>query len=253
MKFRLKSPLVSILCGVLLLCGCWNQLSPAERQIADSILAHWENWVPARQQDGSAPLLTFAELYRGLNAEQTAFLDRLRAIKPSNLDYDPKLSFVKIAGQKIKSNGQESVIPPQYLPQRVYDAYEVMMQAMEKDLGRRLYIESGYRSPAYQLYTFLYYCPKHNYSLKETRRWVALPGRSEHGDPSRQAIDFINEEGINGDNEGQTPETFEQLPEFHWLVKNATRFGFELSYPRGRKKDAYEPWHWRYVDQSLQK
>ena len=102
----------------------------------------------------------------------------------------------KIEGQKILKKGQPEEIGAQYLPPDVFYAFETMMAAMEKDLGRSLYVESGYRSPAYQLYTFLFYGPKHGYSLKETNRWVALPGHSEHGDPQRQAIDFINEKGF---------------------------------------------------------
>ncbi|HBG26392.1 MAG TPA: hypothetical protein DDX75_04795 [Phycisphaerales bacterium] len=61
--------------------------------------------------------------------------------------------------------------------------------------------------------------------------------------PRRQALDFINENGINGDG---CPEQFEALPEFAWLIKNADRFGFILSYPEDAKEGiTYEPWHWR--------
>ncbi len=115
---------------------------------------------------------------------------------------------------------------------------------MEKDLGKYLMIESGYRSPAYQLYLFVFYLQNHDYSIKETNRWVALPGTSEHGDPSRQAIDFINQEGISGENH---PEDFEELDEYEWLTQKASGFGFVLSYPRNNPTNsAFEPWHWRF-------
>jgi D-alanyl-D-alanine carboxypeptidase len=40
-------------------------------------------------------------------------------------------------------------------------------------------------------------------------------------------------------------ETFERSPAFAWLQRNASRFGFALSYPRGNRHGiAYEPWHW---------
>ena len=39
----------------------------------------------------------------------------------------------------------------------------------------------------------------HSYSIRETAKFVALPGYSEHGDPNHQAIDFINENGVNQD------------------------------------------------------
>ncbi len=119
-----------------------------------------------------------------------------------------------------------------------------MMEVMESDLGKRLLVESGYRSPAYQLYLFMFYMPKHGYSIRETNRFVALPGYSEHGNPQKQAIDFINAEGVNGEDH---PELFEALPEYDWLQKRAQWFGFHLSYPRDNEQHtAFEPWHWRF-------
>jgi D-alanyl-D-alanine carboxypeptidase len=138
------------------------------------------------------------------------------------------------------------LVGPQFLPINVHEAYEAMMVAMEQELGKRLYVESGYRSPAHQLYLFLVYLPKHNHSIRETNRFVALPGHSEHGAPSRQAIDFINAEGINGE---ENPEAFEVLPEYAWLTQQAPRFGFVLSYPRNNPwNTSFEPWHWHYED-----
>jgi D-alanyl-D-alanine carboxypeptidase len=38
---------------------------------------------------------------------------------------------------------------------------------------------------------------------------------------------------------------FEQTQAFEWLTRNAGRFGFTLSYPRGNSYGfIYEPWHW---------
>lgn len=250
-------------------CGCakkWDGLSTEEKIILHRILAHWETWVPARQKEGTAPLITFEELYSGLAPGEREFLDRVRAINPrKSFGFQGKYLGNEIAGIIFKRIENQEIIPPplpsprlvgggeeggrklldpQYLPEKVYEAYEIMMQAMEKDLGKRLLVESGYRSGAYQLYTFLFYLPKHGYSLAETGHWIALPGYSEHGAPQIQAIDFINQEGINGED---NVEEFERLPEYEWLLKNAGKFGFELSYPRGRKGITFEPWHWRYV------
>ncbi len=224
-----------------------SSLSQKDRATLTSILDYWETWVPDKKKEGKAPLISFKQLYHGLSAEQQEFLDRIRAIKPSDKDFDPLLSFEKIEGQQILRDGKPLILDIQYLPEPVYQAYEKMMAAMKEDLGKRLWVESGYRSPAYQLYTFLYYTPKHHYSIEETNEWVALPGHSEHGDPENQAIDFVNEEGINGDSDfGQTAEDFEKLPEYEWLQKNAEKFGFVLSYPRGHQSTTFEPWHWRY-------
>jgi len=134
-------------------------------------------------------------------------------------------------------------LPPQFLPRDVNERYTKMMEAMQKDIGKRLYLESGYRSSAYQLYLFIDSLKNHNYSIRETAKYVALPGYSEHGCPRRQALDFINEDGVNGDG---NPQEFEDLPEYAWLTKNAGKFGFILSYPKDANEGiTYEPWHWR--------
>jgi zinc D-Ala-D-Ala carboxypeptidase len=39
--------------------------------------------------------------------------------------------------------------------------------------------------------------------------------------------------------------------EFEWLVNNAHKFGFILSYPKDNEYYIYEPWHWRYVGVAL--
>jgi D-alanyl-D-alanine carboxypeptidase len=74
-------------------------------------------------------------------------------------------------------------------------------------------------------------------------RNVALPGYSEHGYPPRQAIDFITADGISFGPE----KVFDETQEYGWLLKNAQKFGFYLSYPKNNKQEmAFEPWHWHY-------
>ena len=58
------------------------------------------------------------------------------------------------------------------------------------------------------------------------------------------AIDFINANGVNGE---KNVAEFEALPEFQWLLRNAGKFGFVLSYPKNAGFGiTYEPWHWHY-------
>ena len=227
-------------------CAKKDAISSKEKAIVQKILKHWETWVPARKRDGTAPLMTFPELYQGLDTESQGFLEKIKNLKPGGRLDVSSSSFEKLNGQDYLKNGEPAVLPAQYLPRWTYEAYRSMMDEMRRDLGKVLLVESGFRSPAYQLYTFLFYLPKHHYSISETRRWVALPGHSEHGNPDLQAIDFINQQGINGDDEGQTAETFEKLPEFDWLMRRGKEFGFELSFPRSGKDTTYEPWHWRF-------
>jgi LAS superfamily LD-carboxypeptidase LdcB len=228
-----------------------DRLSPEDATRLQAILQHLEPSIASHKQLGTVNLLTWDELYQPLAEEERAWLDAFRALKGTDLGatshYFGELTepdVVPVGPQEILKDSHLTPLDAQFLPRDVADAYEAMMQTMERDLGKRLLVESGYRSPAYQLYLFLFYLPKHDHSIRETNRFVALPGHSEHGYPLRQAIDFINQEGINGEDH---PEEFEALPEYAWLQEHAHEFGFFLSYPRDNPHHtAFEPWHWHY-------
>lgn len=48
-----------------------------------------------------------------------------------------------------------------------------------------------------------------------------------------------------------TSQTFAQTDEYQWLLDNAHRYGFILSYPEGNQFYIFEPWHWRFVGREL--
>ena len=69
----------------------------------------------------------------------------------------------------------------------------------------------------------------------------APPGFSEHH--TGCAVD-INTPGCVA-----REEPFEDTEAFAWLMANAGRFGYTLSYPRGNSLGfIYEPWHWFFRD-----
>ena len=225
-------------------------LDQREKKLRQSVVQALVPFVDQRKKEGTAPLITWQELYARLKPGQIAFLEEFRKVEPAQVggasrrlpQAAPNVRFQRLDRQVILKEGKPFKLDTQFLPEAAYQAYLRMMDAMERDLGKRLLVESGYRSPAYQLYLFLFYMPKHGYSVRETNRHVALPGCSEHGAPDFQAIDFITSGGING--EDQTAE-FEELQEYGWLHARAKEFGFYLSYPRGGES-AFEPWHWHY-------
>ncbi len=228
-----------------------QRLEPAEIETLKSTLQTLEPTITAKKQDGTAIVLTWDALYAPLSPDQRRFLDEFRQLKAADLGATShyfgevaEVDLVPVGPQTMIKEGASTPLDPQFLPRNVFETYERMMDAMAADLGKRLLVESGYRSPAYQLYLFLFYMPKHDDSVIETNKFVALPGHSEHGYPPRQAIDFINQEGINGEDH---PEEFEALPEYQWLQQHAQEFGFHLSYPRDNPyHTAFEPWHWHY-------
>ena len=228
-----------------------QRLDPPDVEALQDVLKMLEPLITTKKQDATANILTWEELYQPLSVAQRSFLDAFRQLKAEALGatshYFGEVTaaeLVPVGLQQVLKNGAATPLDPQFLPRQALEAYHRMMAAMQADLGKRLLVESGYRSPAYQLYLFMFYLPKHDYSITETNRFVALPGYSEHGYPPHQAIDFINEEGINGEDH---PEEFEALAEYTWLQQHAKEFGFVLSYPRDNPLNtAFEPWHWHY-------
>lgn len=72
---------------------------------------------------------------------------------------------------------------------------------------------------------------------------VAPPGHSEHS--TGYAIDFAVRPA-NGCPDAEA--CMAATPAARWLVANAPRFGFEMSFPGGnRQRVKWEPWHWRWV------
>jgi LAS superfamily LD-carboxypeptidase LdcB len=242
--------------GALLVAGCGSsinvvKLSDTDGAMVEQVVKRLEPMIAQRRSRGDIAALTFEELYRPLDGEERAFLRHFQNLDTRLLNItipyqgipSKTPDLVVIKGQIMKLAGNETQeIPSQFLPRDVYDAYSAMMAAMKKDIGKTLYIESGYRSAAYQLYLFVFYLKNHGYSIRETARFVAWPGYSEHGQPVHQAIDFVNEWGIDGQDD---PAVFEALEEYQWMLRHAGPYGFKLSYPRSSKM-AFEPWHWYY-------
>jgi len=261
-RTSLKNVLLSL--AVLLLSGCASfiqappvtlnvaKLTPEHIAEAKELIAKLEPYIKKKDLKGKLPYLTFKQLESPLNSKERRFLRAFKDLNGSEIGVtipfrglsQGETDLVRLNGQKILVKGKETEIPPQFVSPKIFYVYQFMIRAMEQDIGKKVFVESGYRSSAYQLYLFIYYLKNHDYSIRETAKWVALPGYSEHGDPVHLALDFINAEGINGENNAAE---FEALPEYRWLLKNAGRFGFVLSYPQNAGVGiTYEPWHWRY-------
>ena len=100
-----------------------------------------------------------------------------------------------------------------------------------------LYVKSGYRSFAEQKSLKSSYSV--TYGAGTANAFSADQGYSEH--QLGTTIDFIST-GTGGSLTG-----FDKTTSYIWLLANAHRFGFTLSYPQNNKYYLYEPWHWRFV------
>ena len=195
------------------------------------------------------PIISFNNLFKILNKAEITLLKKLMAIDPRDYGSTSKYlgihktpkNLVLIHNQKYLKNKQKKIIKPQYITKDAYQSFVKLNKDLQKDTGRHLNIISGYRSPAYQLYVFLLYLVELKWNIKKTLQRVALPGYSEHASPTRQAIDIGPEKAIS------RIENFYKTKEYKWLKKNASKYGFYLSYPtRNNKGVIFEPWHWHF-------
>jgi D-alanyl-D-alanine carboxypeptidase len=116
-------------------------------------------------------------------------------------------------------------------------AWRRMKASAAKD-GAPLLLVSAFRSVDFQVALIRGKLDKGR-KLEEILTVNAPPGYSEHHGGC--AVDL----GTPGC--PPLEEAFDQTPAFQWLAKNAARFGFTLSYPRGNREGyLYEPWHWRW-------
>ena len=109
------------------------------------------------------------------------------------------------------------------------------MTAAARLAGTDVTISSAYRSYARQDFLFDYNVER--LGLEQASTLVARPGHSQH--QLGTAVDF-----------GSIDLGYGETHEGQWVLANAWRFGFSLSYPQGLEDVTgyqYEPWHFRYV------
>ena len=113
--------------------------------------------------------------------------------------------------------------------------------AAEKD-GIDLVVLSGYRSFERQKQVHEYWVGYEKGNRSAAEKYSARPGHSEH--QLGTVIDFSTKEI----NDAIGPK-FHQTNAAFWLRKNAGKFGFRLSYPKGAEQKTgyqWESWHWRW-------
>ncbi len=115
------------------------------------------------------------------------------------------------------------------------------LMASAKSQGIELYVKSAYRSFDEQKSLKSSYSVVYGAGTANT--FSADQGYSEH--QLGTTVDFITK-GLGGALEG-----FDGTPAYPWLLNNAHRFGFVLSYPKNNQYYIFEPWHWRYVGVAL--
>jgi D-alanyl-D-alanine carboxypeptidase len=81
------------------------------------------------------------------------------------------------------------------------------------------------------------------YGSKTANKFSADQGYSEHQLGS--TVDFTTAAL------GTKFTNIEKTPAYQWLLDNAYKYGFILSYPPANTYYVFEPWHWRFVGKEL--
>jgi D-alanyl-D-alanine carboxypeptidase len=137
--------------------------------------------------------------------------------------------------KRLVSIGMDIQQREQWLAPPAAGAFAAMRDAAMRD-GVELQVVSAFRSIAYQL-GIIERKLQRGLGMDAVLRVSAAPGYSEHH--TGRALD------LTAPGYAPVEEIFEQSGAFAWLTRNASRFGFGLSYPRGNRHGiAYEPWHW---------
>ncbi|MDR2192963.1 MAG: M15 family metallopeptidase [Treponema sp.] len=175
------------------------------------------------------------------------FLDELNMA----LEGDPYLHFL-VDKQRPLPHGYE---PDDLVPLTEGKAYrigrtglrlrsfaEASLEAMAKTAqadGVTLLVSSSYRSYDYQV--TVYNRIVQEMGREAADRESARPGYSQH--QTGLAVDF-----------GSIDDTFAETKAGAWLLENASRFGWSLSFPNGYEAVTgyrWESWHYRYVGVAL--
>ena len=120
------------------------------------------------------------------------------------------------------------------------------MATAARRAGARLAVQSAYRSYYTQYATFKYWVARDGY--KRALATSARAGHSEH--QLGTTIDFRS----YGGSAAWYHWDWARTKAGAWLKANAWRYGFVMSYPKGKTTVtcyAYEPWHYRYVGRAM--
>jgi D-alanyl-D-alanine carboxypeptidase len=142
-----------------------------------------------------------------------------------------------------------SPVPPQYVyapdKEKLFsgEALPLLLQLLDdaRAEGIDLLVISAYRSFGTQgllksAYTM-------TYGSNTANKFSADQGYSEH--QLGTTVDFTTTAL------GAQFTNLQKVKAYQWLLDNAYRYGFILSYPKTNTYYTFEPWHWRFVGKSL--
>jgi len=133
-----------------------------------------------------------------------------------------------------------SVVNPEQFMAEAWPFLKAMLDTAKAE-GVEIYVKSAFRSFGEQQSLKSVYTV--TYGAGTANSFSADQGYSEH--QLGTTVDLITT-GLGGQLDG-----FDNTMAYKWLLGNAHRFGFVLSYPKNNDHYVFEPWHWRFVGVKL--
>lgn len=179
------------------------------------------------------------------NTKTISTLEKLTTYDPELLQKYSKVFFLN--ENYIPS--KLTIIPAEYIYNQnvTYEIHADIFPNLKKMLdaaanaGIEIDVISAYRSFSTQESLKASY--KVTYGAGTANQFSADQGYSEH--QLGTTLDFTTPKT------GASFNSFEGTAAYLWLLENAYKYGFVLSYPKGNSYYVYEPWHWRYVGEDL--
>ncbi len=227
-----------------------DQIGILEKNLAESIVAVESGLVEVIQEEQQAVLAIQEQLGGfqrtvGSISGSVSNLEKLSQIDPQLLQKYSKVFFLN----EHYHPPRLVEIPDQYkydekrtlrFHAQVWPYLERLLRDAQRD-GVELYVASGFRSFNEQLNLKTNYTV--TYGAGTANQFSADQGYSEH--QLGTAVDFMTT-GIGG-----TLSGFDKTEAYRWLLDNAHKYGFILSYPENNAYYIFEPWHWRFVGVKL--
>ena len=169
----------------------------------------------------SGKMLNLDDIYNKLNIDKDSLTDTI---------ITEQMNLVSIG---LNTFGKEI-----FLSEQCANAWISMQSDARKD-SIEMTIVSGFRS-YYRQYAIINYKLNQGIALDIILKENKLPGLSQHH--SGNAIDIVS-------NSSKLSLDFENSLAYAWLIKNAHRHGFYLTYTKDNKDGImFEPWHWYFKE-----
>lgn len=167
--------------------------------------------------------------YAKINNTDTQLLQKYSKVFFLNENYIPKE--ITLIDPKYTYNKKE-----EYFHKKVLPFLENMINDA-KNSKIDIVVLSAYRS--FESQTSLKSIYKVTYGAGTANQFSADQGYSEH--QLGTATDLTTP------TVGATLSSFSKTSAYKWLIENAYKYGFIISYPANNAYYQFEPWHWRFV------